>query len=62
MKAECCVCKRVNEQGKWSRTSGDAQRDVTYTYCPECLQRVTAAMRAEVHAAKRAEVRVASSV
>lgn len=47
MTIQCCVCHKVKVQDEWIRPSQDHLGRVSHTYCPICLDRSLAAMRAE---------------
>ena len=51
MTIQCCVCKRVEQDGQWCRLSGALGKNVSHTYCPVCYEASMAAMRAERKAA-----------
>ena len=47
MTVQCCVCKKVNDGGRWSLHERIARADASHTYCPRCLKISVAAMKAE---------------
>ena len=54
MTLQCCVCKKVKEQGSWKFEDRTARADASHTYCPPCLKSSIAAMKAERHRADMA--------
>ncbi len=36
---QCCVCKKVHENGEWQKRTTTFPDIITHTYCPSCLQR-----------------------
>ncbi len=38
MNIQCCVCKRVKENGQWQHATGTAHSHYSHSYCPECLR------------------------
>mgnify|MGYP006300070543 CR=1 FL=1 len=53
MKVQCCVCKRVREDGKWISRNLDASDSISHTYCPACLEASMADMREQLAEARR---------
>lgn len=61
MKVQCCVCKRVKEDGLWGNAMELPRREVSHTYCPKCLEDATAEMHAELLTVRRTELRFSRS-
>jgi hypothetical protein len=39
MVIQCCMCKRVESNGEWTRQSEALGSLVSHTYCPPCLDK-----------------------
>jgi len=46
----CCVCQRVQINGRWVRASAQTKAALllTHTYCPECFHHALAELRLPV--------------
>lgn len=47
MTVQCCVCRRVKDEGRWSRRDTGRNEEVSHTYCPACLHESIRQMEAE---------------
>ena len=48
MRVQCCVCKKVEENGTWRDAPSNGSTDtVSHTYCPACLHEAVMDIRAE---------------
>lgn len=48
MTIQCCVCKKVKDDGQWVRDAAKHPSAMTHTYCPHCLEASLNAMRMEL--------------
>ena len=48
MKQQCCVCKKLHQDGEWTRKKPAADDQVSHTYCPKCYGAAIRAIKAEV--------------
>ncbi|HOQ88787.1 MAG TPA: hypothetical protein PLO53_11275 [Candidatus Hydrogenedentes bacterium] len=44
---QCCVCGKVYDKGMWKHPEGSQYRNVSHTYCPDCLLRAILQARNE---------------
>jgi hypothetical protein len=51
------MCKRVKVADNWNPRDGVITKDVSHTYCPDCLKATTVAMAAEVRSADHRKLR-----
>lgn len=55
MTVQCCVCKKVKDDGTWKLENRIHRTDVSHTYCPICLKASVANMAVERQRADRAQ-------
>jgi len=48
MTPQCCICRKVEENGQWRRTGKAPEPPVSHTYCPSCLKASVQQMRDEL--------------
>lgn len=48
MTVQCCICKKVKEENTWVGRVPHVPREVSHTYCPQCLELSKAAMVREM--------------
>ncbi|NIA13450.1 MAG: hypothetical protein GWP08_05170 [Nitrospiraceae bacterium] len=48
MTIQCCVCRKVEMDGKWAVTDESVASGVSHTYCPVCLQRALSEFKDEL--------------
>ncbi|HPO15206.1 MAG TPA: hypothetical protein PLI09_17315 [Candidatus Hydrogenedentes bacterium] len=58
MTVQCCVCAKVKEDNHWVHRHVERPKDVSHTYCPNCLEQSLNVMRKEL-AARRQHAAVA---
>ena len=37
---QCCVCGKIYEKGVWKHPNHVEHREISHTYCPDCLIRM----------------------
>lgn len=45
MIVQCCVCRRVRENGAWVAPPESANDEISHGYCPACSERIFAEIR-----------------
>lgn len=48
MTVKCCVCRKVETDGKWAVADVSVGAGVSHTYCPVCLQRTLSELEDEL--------------
>jgi hypothetical protein len=55
MTVQCCMCKKVKHQNDWVLRTLQAARDVSHTYCPQCLELSKVTLLVELSSARKAK-------
>ena len=45
MTVQCCVCKRIRDEGQWTKREDLGNGMISHTYCPQCKEVVLASFR-----------------